>query len=289
MSTFLKTCILIFFVLAGTVHLPGQSADWQTVIWREPQVRYLLTDMTLGGNVAMYRDYAVREKDPDSREAIRLWDAGCRVVNTNDFERRWLTNRFGKDGRVLRIVLRGTTRTITGNEVLLSTDGQVNEGSVRLALAELTLGRPVSTLQGAATHPDVAEALRRWTEGCRVLNAHLFEARGTGADRRVFIRHSDRPADPWLIRLNSDLPYPETNVRYFMADIALGGSIEFYRTAAERDHEMGCQEAVRRTEEGFTITNLAELERKRVEGKIMITRKGSNTRISGMEVRLSSD
>jgi hypothetical protein len=28
----------------------AQSADWQRVIWRDPQVRYLLADMTLGGN-----------------------------------------------------------------------------------------------------------------------------------------------------------------------------------------------------------------------------------------------
>jgi hypothetical protein len=47
--------------------------------------------MTLGGSTTLYRDYATREKDPDSREAIRLWNAGVRVVNTNDFERRWVT------------------------------------------------------------------------------------------------------------------------------------------------------------------------------------------------------
>ena len=118
----------------------AQSADWQQVIWREPQVRYLLADMTLGGNVAMYRDYATREKDPDSVEAIRLWDAGSRVVNTNEFERRWVTNRFGKDGRVMRIVFRGTTRTITGKEVLLSSDVGWQQAAMRTVLAELSMG-----------------------------------------------------------------------------------------------------------------------------------------------------
>ena len=85
------------------------------------------------------------------------------------------------------------------------------------------------------------------------------------------------------------MPYPETNVRYFMADIALGGSIEFYRAAGERDHEMGCLEAVRRTEEGYRITNLDQFERKKVDGKTLITRRGSSERISGMAVKLSSD
>lgn len=186
----------------------GQSADWTEVVWREPQVRYLLADMTLnGGRTDLYRKYATEERDPDSREAIRLWDAGARVVNTNDFERRWLTNRFGKDGRVMRVVHRGTEREI----------------------------------------------------------------------------------DPTHIRLNSDVPWPETNVRYFMADIALGGSIEFYRAAAERDHEMGCLEAVRRTQEGYKIANLDQFERKLLDGKVLITRKDSRQRIKGSEVKLSSD
>ncbi len=213
----------------------------------------------------------------------------ARVVNTNDFERRWLTNRFGKDGRVLRIVHRGTERTILGNEVLLTSDFSLRQTSLRIALAELTLGRPPATLEGARGDTNVAEALRRWAAGARVVNTNQMEARGSAANRGLFFRGSDQPFDSTLIRLNSDAPWPETNVRYFMAAIALGGSIEFYRAAAERDHEMGCLEAVRRTEEGFRITNLDQFERKRVEGKTLITRKGSSERISGMLVKLSSD
>jgi hypothetical protein len=74
----------LFAVVAVGPRASSQSADWTEVIWREPQVQYLLTDMTLGGNVKLYRDYAAKERDPDSREAIRLWDAGARVVNTNE-------------------------------------------------------------------------------------------------------------------------------------------------------------------------------------------------------------
>src|SRR5262245_50788264 len=116
--------------------LLAQSADWREVVWREPQVRYLLADMTLGGNTKLYRDYATTERDPDSREAIRLWNTGARVVNTNEFERRWVTNQFGKDGRVMRVVFRGSTRTITGNEVLLTSDTAVDERKVRLTLLQ---------------------------------------------------------------------------------------------------------------------------------------------------------
>ena len=275
----------------GLAAMPAfaQSADWQQVVWREPQVRYLLADMTLGGNVAMYRDYATREKDPDSREAIRLWDAGSRVVNTNGFEHRWVTNKFGKDGRVMRIVFRGSARTITGNEVLLSSDGQFEERLVRATLLELSLGADPKSYAATGPSPEVAETLRRWEAGCRVLNPHLFARGGQENGAHFRYRGSGKPADLGRVVLNSDLPYPETNVRYFMADIALGGSIEFYRAAAERDHEMGCLEAVRRTEEGYQITNLDQLERKRVDGRMLITRKGSNERISGKDVRLSTD
>lgn len=265
----------------------GQAADWREAIWREPQVRYLIADMTLnGGKTDLYRKYAAEECDPDSREAIRLWDAGARVVNTNDFERKWVANKHGKEGRVLRIVHRGADRTITGREVLLTTDHELDDRAVRLLLLHLSLGRGAASLTGGDA--ERADALRRWQAGARVTNTHWFRLH----DGQVLLAHNAvrvTEKHAHLIRLNSDDPFPETNVRYFMADIALGGSIEFYRAAAERDHEMGCLEAVRRTEEGWKISNLAEFERKKVSGKTLITRRGSDERISGLSVKLSSD
>ncbi len=136
--------------------------------------------------------------------------------------------------------------------------------------------------------PTVAEALRRWQAGVRVTNLGWFEW-GLRKEAGPNFRCSDHAADGAFVRLNSDLPYPETNVRYFMADIALGGSIEFYRRVAEEAHEMSCLEAVRRVEEGYRITNLDRFERKNVDGQTLITRKGSNERISGMDVQLSTD
>ena len=101
---------LLGLAAVSSARLFAQSADWQSVVWRESQVRYLLADMALGGNTKLYRDYATTERDPDSGEAIRLWDAGARAVNTNEFERKWVTNQFGKDGRVMRVVQRGSMR-----------------------------------------------------------------------------------------------------------------------------------------------------------------------------------
>ncbi len=295
----MKSILISFtltFVAAGGVS--GQSADWQNVVWREPQVRYLLADLCLnGGKTGLYRKYAVEEKDPDSREAIRLWDAGVRVVNTNDLDRKWVPSQFAKDGKTMRIVLRGSDRTITGNEVLLSSDFAIQQATMRLVLADLTLSparfsywqQSLSSSGGKAPDPNVNEALRRWNAGARVSNAHWFEARGEGKKRHVVYRGTDTPADGAQIRLNCDLPYPEVNVRYFMADMALGGSRDFYWRTAEIAHEMGCLEAVLRHDASVKVTNLDQFERKKVDGKVLITRKGSDERISGMLVKLSTD
>ena len=277
-------------VASATNDARSQSADWQTVIWREPQVRYLLADMSLGGNVAMYRDYAATEKDPDSREAIRLWNAGVRVVNTNDFERHWVTNAFGKNGKVMRVVQRGSNRTITGNEVALSNDGTFSQATMRLTLLDLTLGGPLTAYQKRAkSEPAIGEALRLWSNGCRAVNARWFTASGKPTKRRLSFSASALPADGARVVLNSDFAYPEVNVRYFLADIYLGGSREFYHRVAESAHEMGCQEAVARYDAGVTISNLEQFERKQFNGKTLITRKGRDERISGLEVKLSTD
>ena len=93
----------------------AQSADWTEVIWREPQVRYLLADMTGSGKTDLYRKYATEKKDPDSREAIRLWDAGVRVITLADFERKKV------DGKVL-ITRKGSNERLSGTFVKLNSD-----------------------------------------------------------------------------------------------------------------------------------------------------------------------
>jgi hypothetical protein len=275
--------LLIFPILAS-----AQSSDWTNVIWREPQVRYLLADMSIGGKTDLYRKYAKEEKDPDSSEAIRLYDLGVRVVNTNDFERKWVHSQYASSNRMFRVVFRGSDRTITGREALLSSDYAFNQADIRIALGKLTLGMPLTDLEKQKRDPSVAEALRHWGAGDKAINSHLFELKEKG-DYKLVYQGTDKPVDGAAIRLHSDLPYPEVNVRYFMADMALGGSRDFYWRTAEIAHEMGCLEAVLRHDSQVKITNLDLFERKKVDGKVLITRKGSNERISGTEVKLSTD
>jgi hypothetical protein len=279
-----STTALTLALVAFPSPVVAQSADWTSGVWHEPQVRYLLADMTLSGKTDTYRKYATEERDPDSREAVRLWDAGARVANPAAFERKWLPNKYGKDGKVMRVVFRGTARTITGDEVMLTTDRLVDSARVRLVVLALTLGRPAAeaAIAGDAV---AAEALRRWGAGDRAVNVDQFEAAGG----RPVYRGTRAAADGSRVVLESDAPYSERNVRYFLADIALGGSVEFYRGTAEAAHEVSCLEAVRRADEGYRVTNLDEFERKTVGGKVVIVRKGTDARISGRDVRLSSD
>ena len=93
----------------------AQSADWQSVVWREPQLRYHLADMTLGGSVKLCRDYVTTERDPDSREAIRLWDEGVTIINLEQFERR------KEEGKTL-FTRKGSNERISGMAVKLSTN-----------------------------------------------------------------------------------------------------------------------------------------------------------------------
>lgn len=112
----LKTAFMLFGLAAADQIAPAQSADWQEVVWRGPQVRYLLADMTLnGGRTDLYRKYAKEERDPDSIEAVRRTEEGYRITNVGEFERR-------KVARRTLIARKASDERISGMEVKLSSD-----------------------------------------------------------------------------------------------------------------------------------------------------------------------
>jgi len=78
----------------------------------ESHVRYILADMQLGNVVGGYRaDVA----DEETAEALRRWDAGIRVVNIEEFERRVVDGHW-------QIVYADTNNSITGMDVRLTSD-----------------------------------------------------------------------------------------------------------------------------------------------------------------------
>ena len=76
----------------------------------ESHVRYILVDLQLG-DVADY--YRANITDEETAEALRRWDAGIRVVNIGEFERKIVNGRW-------QIVNAGTENTVTGIDVIVT-------------------------------------------------------------------------------------------------------------------------------------------------------------------------
>ena len=53
-------------------------------------------------------------------------------------------------------------RTILGNEVLLSSDGGIQDAATRVALLHFALGKPLSESEGRKHDLNTGEAIRRW-------------------------------------------------------------------------------------------------------------------------------
>jgi hypothetical protein len=80
----------------------------------EARIRYFLADIQLGNVVYYYRaDIA----DEETAEALRRWDAGVRVLNSERFECRSLNGRG-------YIVHAETARPVNGMELRLSSDAK---------------------------------------------------------------------------------------------------------------------------------------------------------------------
>ena len=80
----------------------------------ESHVRYILADIQLG-HVA--DDYRAHTADEETAEALRRWDAGVRIVNSERFERQIMNGRW-------HIVYAGTRRPVNGTDINLSSDSK---------------------------------------------------------------------------------------------------------------------------------------------------------------------
>jgi hypothetical protein len=97
---------------------PQQKSSSSTLIsftpisTNESHVRHILADMQLGNNIDSYRAAIT---DEETAEAVRRWNAGIRVVNTGDFERKIVNGQW-------HIVRLGTRNPALGTDVILTTD-----------------------------------------------------------------------------------------------------------------------------------------------------------------------
>ncbi len=63
----------------------GMYAFLTSESYNEARVRYILLDISLGGPIDYYRGFP---NDPNAVEAVNRWDAGVRVRNIENFERK---------------------------------------------------------------------------------------------------------------------------------------------------------------------------------------------------------
>ncbi|MFX0208554.1 MAG: hypothetical protein ACFFDT_21410 [Candidatus Hodarchaeota archaeon] len=80
----------------------------------EAGVRRIMLDITLAGTYAYFNAH---RDEANPKEALRRWDAGVRVVNADEFERK----EVGAPGN-WRHTYKGTTTEIDGMDVILTTD-----------------------------------------------------------------------------------------------------------------------------------------------------------------------
>ncbi len=273
----MKTPILIAALATLTTITSLEAAE----VYKEPHVRYLIADMTLGGSPDYYKQHA---HDSVPATALKEWEAGARLMNTNQFERRRIQTPYGKS---MRVVFKGTERTATGADVLLTLDLTFEQAPMRLVLADLTLGRPVAFYEAKKSDPSVAEALKRWGYGARVVNTNLFTARGE--KRELVYVTNGRQLDGALVKLNTDPHFSEGWLRYLIAEMQLGTPKEKFLSFGQRFHDYNCLEAVAYLDAGYKVTNLDRFELKPVKNNPTVVYKGTEKRVDPFDILLTSD
>ncbi len=268
-------------LLAAFVALRAIGSLQAAEVYKEPHVRYLIADMTLGGSPDYYKQHA---HDSVPATALKEWEAGARLMETNRFERRRIPTPYGES---MRVLFKGTERTVTGADLLLTSDLTFEQAPMRLVLADLTLGRPVAFYEAKKSDPNVAEALKRWGYGARAVNTNLFTTRGP--NRELAYVANGRPLDGTLVKLNTDPHFSESWLRYLIAEMQLGTPKEKILSFGQRFHDYNCLEAVAYLEAGYKVTNLDQFELKPVKNNPTVVYKGTEKRVNPFDIRLTSD
>lgn len=259
----------------------------------EAKVRVILVDMSKDADILAY--YKTLDT-AEAKEAVKRWEQEqIRPVNGDNFE------RVAAEEGGFQIVYKGTTRPINGMDVTLakaSTD--LNEGRVRVILADMSKDPDIEAYYRTQTDAEAQEAVKRWDQGLRPLNAEYFERRpaDTGGFELVY-KGTQTPINGLDVVLgnqtpqNTPTPEPqapvedsafEAQVRIILVDLSKGVSVDYYKTQTDTPSF----EAVKRWEEGIRPVNADIFERKSISGRgIVIVYKGTDIAIDGMAVQLT--
>jgi hypothetical protein len=181
-----RLLLFIFSFLFSLNKINAQS-------FHESSVRYMLIDITLG-NVLSYYSSAT---DANSKEAVRRWNNGVRVLQFDSFERKNIS------GLGWTIVFKNTDQRISGMDVWLSSES-FHESSVRYMLIDITLGNVLS-YYSSATDANSKEAVRRWNNGVRVLQFDSFERKNiNGLGWTIVFKNTNQRISGMVVWLNNE-------------------------------------------------------------------------------------
>ncbi|NJK85933.1 MAG: hypothetical protein HC906_08155 [Bacteroidales bacterium] len=248
-------------------------------LYSPSRVRYIIADIALG---ASKEKYSAMLPDADISYAFELMNDTVTVSNTYEFSRVF-------NGKEWELCYFGTGIKADGNRVLLSCDEECYETDARYMYLDMVLGAPIdyySESYRLSRDPNIKRALQLWDEKIKILNLWQFE-RKIYPGNKVIVEYKGlgKKADGYNIELATDR-FIDSERKYIMADIALGAPVEFYLADKNRKNDP----LFNWLSDGVWVVNACEFERYRFPDRGMtILKKGTNDRITGEEVILSSD
>lgn len=157
-----------------------------------------------------------------------------------------------------------------------------DELRARQILADISRGGPVGYYAAHPKDPNAVEAVRRWRDGVRVVNAGRFERKIVDGSWAIVYAGTQRRIDPRDVWLTTDEP----RVRGILVDITHGGPVAYYEA---HPNDPPAVEAVRRWKRGVRVANAGRFERRIVHGQWRIVYAGTTQRIDPADIRLTTD
>jgi hypothetical protein len=162
--------------------------------------------MAVETNNPVYQYYNAYTNDTDINAAVQEFKTGDIVINIYQFDRVDL----GADG--WQVVYGGTQQIANGDDFVMASDiGGVNneEARIRYMLADMQLGSVADYYRQFLDQPAVAEAIRRWDAGVKVVNIEKFERKIVAqAGWKVVYAGTDTPIQGMDVILSTDTTNP---------------------------------------------------------------------------------
>lgn len=250
------------------------------LIFDESKVRIIMAMMNLSGPSP---EFVSKMSNPEVAEAFERLKDSVLVTNCNRFALCRLQNEN-------TLVYKGTHIPVGGNQIRLTSDEDFYQDAARYMFADICLGAPISYYEQTYTlsrDPNIFATLNFVRDSIRIVNLDLFE-RITSANGKVAVvyKGTQKTINGNDVELNTDVT-GDAEVRYKMADVALGAPLSFYKADAKNATNKIMFQLL---EKDVRVINISDFERNRFsDGGMLVVKKNTRRQITGQEVILSSD